>query len=277
MATRRAGVLGHPISHSLSPVLHRAAYAALGLDWEYDAYDVDSGGLEDFLDRLDSSWGGLSLTMPLKVEAVPHMDFVESMAKLVGGVNTVLVTHVGGVRQLTGANTDVWGIQEAFREAGIERADTGLIIGGGATATSALAALGSMGVTAPLVAVRSRARAGGLLRAATRMGVTPRFIGLEDVDDAASRADAAVSTVPAAAGAALADSLSSVRPGAALLDVVYDPLVTPLGERWAALGGVRIGGERMLLHQAGEQVRLMTGRQAPLTAMGDALREKLTT
>lgn len=272
---RRAGVLGHPIGHSLSPTLHRAAYQAFGLNWEYDAYDVDSGGLASFVDGLDEAWAGLSLTMPLKVEAVPLMDFIEPMAKLVGGCNTVLVQNVGGARHLVGANTDVWGIQAAFREAGVSTASSGLILGGGATATSAMAALGALGVTAPLVAVRSRGRAGGLLRAATRMGIDPRFVSLDEVPELAGRVDVAVSTVPASAGADLASSLVAVREGAALLDAVYDPLVTPLGARWAALGGVRIGGERMLLHQAGEQVRLMTGRTAPIAAMETSLREML--
>ncbi|WP_062520546.1 shikimate dehydrogenase [Demequina silvatica] len=268
---RRAGVLGHPIAHSLSPVLHRAAYAELGLEWEYAAYDVSSGGLADFLAGMDDAWAGLSLTMPLKVEALPLMDFTESMAKLVGAINTVLVQSVGGGRQLVGANTDVWGIQAAFREAGVARAESGLIIGGGATATSALAAFGALGVTAPYVAVRSRGRAGGLLRAATKMGVTPRFVSLEEIPAVMPLADVVMSTVPAEAGATVASSLTEVREGGAFLDAIYSPLVTPLGERYAALGGTRVGGERMLLHQAAEQVRLMTGRAAPVEAMDHAL------
>ncbi|WP_062295557.1 shikimate dehydrogenase [Demequina maris] len=272
---RRAGVLGHPIAHSLSPVLHRAAYRELGLDWEYDAYDVESGGLASFLSGMDDAWAGLSLTMPLKVEAVPLMDFVESMAKLVGAVNTVLVQDIGGSRQLVGANTDVWGVQAAFREAGVSTASSGLIIGGGATATSAMAALGALGVTAPFVAVRSRGRAGGLLRAATKMGVTPRFIGLDEIPAAMPLADVVVSTVPASAGAEIASSLSGIREGAALLDVVYEPLITPLSIRFAGFGGIAIGGERMLLHQAAEQVRLMTGKSAPINAMDAVLREML--
>ncbi|WP_062526915.1 shikimate dehydrogenase [Demequina rhizosphaerae] len=272
---RRAGVLGHPIAHSLSPVLHRSAYRALGLDWEYDAYDVEAGGLSGFLDGMDDAWAGLSLTMPLKVEAVPLMDFVESMAKLVGAVNTVLVQDIGGSRQLVGANTDVWGIQAAFREAGVTAASSGLIIGGGATATSAMAALGALGVTSPYVAVRSRGRAGGLLRAATKMGVHPKFISLEEIPSVMPFVEAVVSTVPAEAGERIASSLSGIREGSVLLDVVYEPLVTPLSIRFVAFEGIAIGGERMLLHQAAEQVRLMTGRTAPITEMGNSLRDVL--
>lgn len=274
--SRIAGVLGHPISHSLSPVLHRAAYATLGLDWSYGAHDVQESELEDFIGGLGPEWAGLSLTMPLKVTAVPLMDFVEPMAKLVGAVNTVLIQHIAGRRQLVGANTDVYGIKAALAEAGCTTAVSGVILGGGATATSAMAALGELGVVRPLVAVRDRARSGGLMRAATKMGVEPRFVGLDDVPAYMAESDVVVSTVPGPAGEAVAAGLTSVRPGAALLDAVYDPLVTPLGGAWQALGGARIGGERMLLHQAGEQVRLMTGKNPPLDAMDRALRQKLS-
>ncbi|WP_062202217.1 shikimate dehydrogenase [Demequina salsinemoris] len=272
---RRAGVLGHPIAHSLSPVLHRAAYAELGLDWEYDAYDVTEEGLADFVAGLGPEWAGLSLTMPLKVAAMPLMDFIEPMAKLVGALNTVVVQHVGSTRQLVGANTDVHGIVAALREGGLEHVESAVVIGGGATATSTIAALGQLGCTAPVVAVRNRARAGGLVRAASRMGLSPVLVplGTDDADASvvarASVADAVVSTIPAAAGAALGARLRNAR--GVLLDVVYDPLVTPLAEAWVAGGGTFVGGQRMLVHQAAEQVRLMTGHTAPIRAMEHAL------
>jgi len=274
LETRRAAVLGHPIAHSLSPVLHRAAYQALGLPWHYEALDVESGALAAFVAELGPEWAGLSLTMPLKVEAVPLMDFIEPMAKIVGAVNTVVVQRVAHQRHLVGANTDVHGIVAALREVGVEAAATGVVIGGGATATSALAALGQLGVTTPVVTVRDRARAGALLRASTKMGLTVRFAGLEEAAALAARADVTVSTIPADAGAAIAREVRGA--SGALLDVIYSPLVTPLGAAWEAAGGARAGGERMLLHQAAEQVRLMTGREVPISAMDAALRAVLS-
>jgi len=286
--TRRAGVLGHPIAHSLSPTLHRAAYAALELDWDYRTYDVDAGQLATFLEGVDLDWAGLSLTMPLKVEAVPLMDFVEPFAKLLGVVNTVLVGGRATSRQLVGANTDVHGIVSALAEGGVTRTEglSAVVLGGGATAISALAALGQLGCLSPVVAVRSRARAGALLRAATAMGLSVRFVDIADaaaVGAALSHAQAVVSTIPADAGAQLAAaalsdaSLASQAPasGAVLLDVVYNPPVTPLASAWRDAGGTVVGGERMLLHQAAEQVRLMTGQVAPLAAMDAALRDAL--
>ncbi|MFV0633514.1 shikimate dehydrogenase [Demequina sp.] len=267
MASRRAGVLGHPIGHSLSPALHRAAYEYLGLDWDYQAYDVDEAALPSFVNGLDGSWAGLSLTMPLKVAAMPLVSFVEPMAKLVGAINTIVVQPVTDHLQLVGANTDVHGVVAALAEVGLERASRGVILGGGATATSALAALGRIGVTRPVVAVRSRGRAGALLRAATKMGVEPRFVDFQDAPAFMADAEAVVSTIPAAAGAELAERLTSVVSGAVLLDAIYDPLVTPLSVGWTTQSGLFVPGTRMLVHQAAEQVRLMTGQTVPYRVM----------
>lgn len=272
---RRAGVLGRPIGHSLSPVLHNAAYAALELDWVYEAFDVDESGLGAFIRDLDDSWGGLSLTMPLKVAAVPLMDYIEPMARLVGAVNTVLMQPSGAGRHLVGANTDVHGIVEALAEGGLREGREAVVLGGGATATSAMAALGRLGVTRPVVVVRNRARAGGLMRAATKMGVEPRFSSFDDAPHYLATAQAVVSTVPRDVGELVATSLDSVSENAVLLDAVYDPIDTPLGMAWRERGGVFVNGTRMLLHQAGEQVRLMTGHPAPLEAMGRALLQRL--
>ncbi|NTV38332.1 MAG: shikimate dehydrogenase, partial [Demequinaceae bacterium] len=143
------------------------------------------------------------------------------------------------------------------------------------------AALASMGATTPYVLVRDRARAGALLRAATKMGVRLRLLDITSREalTALSRADAVMSTVPAEAGEALAARLvdSGSRVHGALLDAVYLPLSTPLGHAWSEVGGLSLSGVRMLLHQAGEQVRLMTGRTAPLDAMESALQRVLST
>ncbi|MBD9700370.1 shikimate dehydrogenase [Flavimobilis sp. GY10621] len=277
----RAGVLGHPIEHSLSPVLHRAAYAALGLDWEYDRHDVTEDELGAFLAECGPEWAGLSLTMPLKQTALGLCDHVEPLAEVVGAVNTVLLQRSGRVRTVVGANTDVHGIVAALREAGYctpeGRAARAVVLGAGATAASTLAALGELGITDPLVLVRSLARTGSLRRAAHRMGVEPTFGRLEDAPRALVGADVVVSTVPGAGADAVADGLVTrgENVGGVLLDVVYDPRPTALQAAWRRLGGVDAPGERMLLHQAAEQVRLMTGHVPPLVAMSDALEAEL--
>jgi shikimate dehydrogenase len=291
---RRAAVLGHPVAHSLSPVLHGAAYRALGLDgWQYGVHDVTEDALEGFLRDVDAGWAGLSLTMPLKQVVIPLLDHVDPLAEAVGAVNTVLFSAAGGSAArrsgggavtTTGTNTDVHGIVAALREGlGARGVADAVILGGGATAASALAAVAELGCVSPRVFVRSLDRIGPLRAAVARMGVSPSFEVFDEraTTSALAVADAVVSTTPKYAADQWAPLLTGLLTGAGekprgvLLDVVYDPRPTALQSAWAALGADTVGGERMLLHQAAEQVRLMTGRPAPLAAMDEALRRAL--
>lgn len=282
MSPRRAAVLGHPVAHSLSPVLHRAAYAALGLEgWSYDPIDVTEAELAAVVSTLDGTWAGLSLTMPLKQTVIGMLDHVEPLAEVVGAVNTVIVHAAPGAARpvLVGANTDVHGVVAALRE-GLADAPvrTAVVLGAGATAASTLAALAQLGCPTADVHVRSMARAGSTMRAASRMGVTPRFLTLEPLDRLLSsmgEADVVVSTLPPLAADSLALGIDSREVRGVLLDCAYEPRRTALGEAWSTAGGRVVRGERMLLHQATEQVRLMTGRPAPVEAMERALLEAL--
>ena len=287
---RRAAVLGHPISHSLSPVLHRAAYAALGLtDWEYAAHDVTEEGLAAFVAGLDDSWAGLSLTMPLKQTIISMLDHIEPLADVTGAVNTVVFSGSGVRRTLVGTNTDVYGLVTALRE-GRDDADAlaaaarsgAVVLGAGATASSTLAALAELGQTSADVYVRSLGRTGDLQRAAHRMGVTPRFHLIDGAATAMLSAGVVVSTLPAHGADGVAAELTELLTQRAsggvrgvLLDVCYEPRTTALSAAWRSGGGAVVGGQRMLLHQAVEQVRLMTGRVAPTQAMSDALEQAL--
>jgi shikimate dehydrogenase len=138
---RRAAVLGSPIAHSLSPALHRAAYAGLGLHWSYDAIDVDRAALPGFLAGLDDTWAGLSLTMPLKECVLDLLSEVDPAAERVGAVNTVLPGRHGW----RGTNTDISGIARALEEPA-STPPTTATVGGGATARSAIAALAARGL-----------------------------------------------------------------------------------------------------------------------------------
>jgi shikimate dehydrogenase len=273
---RRAAVLGQPVAHSLSPVLHSAAYADLGLTgWTYDRVEIGDGpALRAFVDSLGPQWVGLSVTMPLKRLVQPMLDSLSPVAAAVGSVNTVVLGDAGRA----GHNTDVRGIVAALQEGGVDALTPGsaVVLGGGATAASAVAALADLGDSAPTVLVRSAERAAEVLAAAERLGVRPRLAGFADVDDGAlSSCAAAVSTVPASgaeAVAALVQRVGAVR--GVLLDVVYQPARTPLAAAWERAGGSVVGGFVMLLHQAVEQVRLFTGRTPSVEVMRAAgLRE----
>lgn len=166
----RAAVLGSPIAHSLSPVLHNAAYRALGLDdWEYGRFELDEAGLPDFLAGLaPGTWAGFSLTMPLKRAVIPLLDEVSETALAVDAVNT-LVFEADGRR--TGDNTDVLGLVAALRERGIERVPSAAVLGAGATASSALAALARLGAEQITVYLRSPERARQMKELGERLGV----------------------------------------------------------------------------------------------------------
>ena len=268
-AARHAAVLGSPIGHSLSPVLHRAAYDALGLAWTYDAIEVRPDELGAFLATLDECWAGLSLTMPLKQTVLPLLDTVSELVVGTGAANTVLCRE-GALR---GENTDVDGIVEALREAGVAAVSRSVVLGGGATAASALAALQRLGDAAPTVLVRSAARAGPLLAAAARLGVQP-VLGPLEPQALTAPVDVVISTAPAGALDAFAGQLVLSGQLPVLLDVVYAPWPTALGSVYAGAGGTVVAGAVMLLHQAAAQVALMTGRPAPLEIMRAALGER---
>jgi shikimate dehydrogenase len=263
---RRAAVLGSPIAHSLSPVLHRAAYAELGLaDWTYDRFDVDEAALPGFLAELGPEWAGLSLTMPLKRAVIPLLDGISETAASVDAVNTVVFTEDG---RRTGDNTDIPGIVAALREHGVEKVETAAILGAGATASSALAALARICTGEVCVYVRSEARAAEMRGWAERLDVDVRIADWARAEEAL-RAPLVVATTPAGATDALAAAVPE-RP-ATLFDVLYDPWPTALAARWSAYGGAVVSGLDLLLHQAVLQVEQMTGRApAPLAAMRKA-------
>lgn len=255
-AQPRAAVLGSPIAHSLSPVLHRAAYAELGLDWAYDAIECDEAGLADLLAGLDASWRGLSLTMPLKAEVIPLLDEVSPLAALVGAVNTVVPRPQGWV----GENTDVPGLVAVLDEAGVEYVDHAVVLGAGATARSALAALAVV-TRRVVVAARTPQRASELEAVAAEVGAALDVVGWDQAAELVTAAPLVVSTTPAGA----TDELPGGR--GTLVDVVYDPWPTTLAGRW---GGPVVGGFELLLQQAALQVELMTGAGAPVEAMREA-------
>lgn len=258
-------MLGRPVAHSLSPALHRAAYAALGLaQWRYDAVECDELRLPALLAGLDGTWAGLSLTMPLKRAALELSTSASAAARSIGAANT-LVPRDGGWHA---ENTDVAGIRAALVGAGVTQVRRGVVLGAGGTAQAALAALAALGELAPTVLVRDPARAAELAVAAQRLGVHPvvrRWPVVLPADW-----DVLVATVPAGAADVLADGPWPV--AGVLLDVVYSPWPTALAAG-AGAAGVRavVGGGEVLLHQAAAQVLLMTGLVAPLAAMRAAL------
>ena len=253
----RAAVLGSPIDHSLSPALHRAGYAALGLSGcVYERHRVDEAGLAAFLDA-HPDHRGFSLTMPLKhalleLAAARGWD-VDPVAARTGAGNTLIRLPDGAVRV---TNTDVAGIVRALRAAEVGAADARplrtAVLGGGATAASATAALAELGAETVEFSVRTPARAAGVRALAVELGLDAR-VGLL-ADWRPGEADITVSTLPAGALARVPlDWPERFARPAALLDVAYARAAPDLLAEFSARGGTAVPGTHMLVHQAVEQ------------------------
>lgn len=254
----------------MSPVLHRAAFAALGLDWSYDRLECDAAALPGLVKASGPSWGGFSVTMPGKHAALTVADEVTERARIVGAANT-LVRVTGGWRADC---TDVDGVTGALRAHGFTGVTRGraVVLGAGGTAQAALVGVAELGVRAVTLVVREPGRAGAAVRTAEGVGLgtevvrvdEPRLAGLVET------ADVVVSTLPPG----VADSMvSRLRGARTLLDVVYEPWPTAQAQAVLDAGGVVATGLDMLLHQAFGQCAQFTDRPVPRARMRAALVE----
>jgi len=266
---RRCAVLGSPIEHSLSPVLHRAAYAELGIDWTYDAVEVTEDGLEAFLAGLAGTWRGLSLTMPLKRRVVPLLDDLSDRARQALAVNTLILEDGRRI----GHNTDIPGASAAVRQRYDGPLSRATVLGGGATAASTVLALADLGCSRFTLLVREEARAADTVAAAARHPRRPQ-VDVRRLGDRVEEADILVSTIPAAAQDAGVLAYADVVP--VVFDVVYDPWPTPLAAHAQRAGTTLVAGLDLLVHQAVLQLQLMTGTtESPLAAMRAAGEQEL--
>jgi shikimate dehydrogenase len=261
---RRCAVVGWPVAHSLSPVLHRAAYAELGLDWTYDRIEVDSAGLEQLIDGLDPAWRGLSLTMPLKRTVVPLLDTSDDWVRLSGVANTLVLDE--GSKH--GFNTDIPGAIAAIQERVASVPRSAVVLGGGATATSVLLALAELGCTTARVLVRDPARAEETIAVVSSHPRAPE-LSVDTIDGiSAVEADLVVSTIP---GEAQTPALLAACAGVpAVFEVIYDPWPTPLAKAVIEDGRDLVAGLDLLAHQAVGQVLRMTGHSVPVDLLREA-------
>lgn len=277
----RGGVLGHPIAHSKSPALHRAAYKLLGANYSYDAFDVEVPALAAFLAevRAAGDWYGLSITMPLKNAALELLDSLTPLARTLGAVNTVTVTRGDdGRTHLRGDNTDVAGIVNALAHAGAALGPRAAVLGGGGTAVSALAALADMKATAVDIYVRNLAKATDTLELAQKLGLEVRLCPFVEAAAELAGYDVVISTLPPrGADSVAAEFLAGGAncAGAIVLDVAYDPWPSALAAAWETRGGTIVPGIEMLLYQGVEQAKLFMvagGHEAPTSGqVGDVI------
>lgn len=260
----RLAVLGSPISHSKSPAIQRAAYEVLGLDWEYGSADVTGDTLAEYVASRDESWRGLSLTMPLKRDVIPLLDWRDPLVDLVGGANTVVFEDEG----VRGFNTDVRGVEQSFVDAGVTSLDSVQILGAGATAASVVAGVARLGAARVTVSARSLERAAPLVELGAHLGVdvVVRAWGIQDRSLIAP--DAIVSTLPGGANDML--FAGPIRERSVLFDVAYDPWPSDLAKAWGEVGGTVISGLDLLINQAVGQIRVFLNGDPERELPGEA-------
>jgi shikimate dehydrogenase len=265
----RLAVLGSPISHSQSPALHAAAYRVLGLDWVYEAHEVSESELAGFIAGLDSTWRGLSLTMPLKQAVLPLVSDLDRVAALTNAANTVLFrgsdvgagtgtgagdAAAGTKRSLSGFNTDVAGLVNALAEAGVTSVTHATILGAGATAASAVVAAAELGAEAVEVVLRTPSKAAHLIELGRTVGLVVTVAGFDSLG-AERPSELVFSTLPGGTDPGVTVPVE-VRRRAVLFDVAYAPWPSALARSWGQAQGSVLSGLAMLLHQAVGQVRI---------------------
>lgn len=265
---RSAAILGSPVAHSQSPVLHLAAYRALGLiDWTYERIECAAGQLPVLVAGLSERFVGLSVTMPGKRAALEFADHRTERALAVGSANTL-------VRRADGWHadcTDIDGASAALAELGVTAGGRAVLIGAGGTAAPVVAALAGIGCREVSVVARSRERASEVLAVAKNFDIDTEVLPFEPgmaLRNRVGESAVVVNTVPSAAAEPLISALAAAP---RLFDVIYSPWPTPLAAAVAEHGGVVVGGLVMLLNQAFGQVEQFTGMTAPREAMAAAL------
>lgn len=257
----RAAVLGSPISHSLSPTLHLAAYKYLEIEGSYEAIDVPSVNLRDFISRLDQTWTGFSLTMPLKEEVLSIADAKDDLAVRINSANTLLKTDAGW-RALT---TDVNGIVQTLLAHGVKDFKSVLILGSGATTRAAAAACDSPEHAITIVH-RTRERETAMRRAAPLSDLVFLPWGSKLVN-----ADLVINATPAGVADVYCEEVNE-DPVGVYFEALYSPWPTKLLAKWRSSRGYGIDGLDLLIHQGIDQVSLMTGKTVDRDVLAPILR-----
>jgi shikimate dehydrogenase len=271
------GVLGSPIAHSLSPVMHNAAFAALDLDAAYIAFDVDKQRAETAIRGARAlGFGGLNITFPLKEAALRYCK-PDALSKRIGAVNTV-------DRAGTGYNTDGVGALRALEEAGVSVKDASILLLGAGGAAKAIAAQLLLNGARVLVANRTASRSLILAQQMTAANIdcgcgAIEAHSLNEVDRLLREARVLINATTVGMRGVLEGqtlvTAAQMHPGLVVFDLVYHPLETPLLREARAAGLQTIEGVKMLVHQGAASFALWTALDPPVQIMEEAVREAL--
>lgn len=262
LAAKNAEVWGSPIGHSRSPLLHNAAYEVLGIDAHYERRDVSEAGLAEALALVDSSWLGVSLTMPLKERITSLVGNVSPLVAELGSANTISWNQ--GTLRLD--NTDVWGALQALDRGGIQFVEKAVVLGAGATARSVIRALSELQCSHLTLVSRNEARSRATADYARERGMAVEWRDLDSFEHV-QEATLVVSTLPP--GVRPSRVHPSLVTSASLFDVSYDPWPSALAAVWEANGKEAISGLSMLVFQALGQIRIFHHQDQSVALPGE--------
>ena len=279
--TKRLGIIGYPIDHSISPIFQQAALDNIGIDAIYEKWEVTSERVGEFVNELrDSNSLGINVTLPYKQAVIPFLDEVDEWATSAGAVNTIV--NQGG--HLSGHNTDGPGfLQALLNETGYDpKGPSALILGAGGAARGILLALVRGGVESIVIANRTLERAGELSRLSYDNGVASEAISIsgDALNEAANSADLIVNCTSLGMSHGpdeLGSPMSAAQiPGTAIVnDLVYTPMLTPMLKEAAKAGATALGGLHMLIYQGVLSFKMWTGQDPPVDVMLDVATKEM--
>ena len=279
--TKRLGIIGYPIDHSISPIFQQAALDYIGIDAIYEKWEVTPEKVGDFVNQLRAPDSlGINVTLPYKRAVIPFLDEVDEWATSAGAVNTI-VNHGG---HLSGHNTDGPGfLQALLNETGYDpKGTSALILGAGGAARGILLALVRGGVESIVIANRTLERAGELSRLSYDNGVASEAISIsgDALNEAANSADLIVNCTSLGMSHGpdeLGSPMSAAQiPGTAIVnDLVYTPMLTPMLKEAAKAGATTLGGLHMLIYQGVLSFKMWTGQDPPVDVMLDVATKEM--
>ena len=279
--TKRLGIIGYPIDHSISPIFQQAALDYIGIDAIYEKWEVTPEKVGDFVNQLRAPDSlGINVTLPYKRAVIPFLDEVDEWATSAGAVNTIV--NQGG--HLSGHNTDGPGfLQALLNETGYDpKGTSALILGAGGAARGILLALVRGGVESIVIANRTLERAGELSRLSYDNGVASEAISIsgDALNEAASSADLIVNCTslgmshgPDELGSPM--SAAQIPATAIVNDLVYTPMLTPMLKEAAKAGATTLGGLHMLIYQGVLSFKMWTGQDPPVDVMLDVATKEM--
>ncbi len=271
------GVLGHPIGHTLSPIMHNAAFDQLSLDARYYAFDVDEKHIEAALRGAQAlGFGGLNITLPLK-EVVLQYVKADVLAQRIGAVNTI-------DRMGKGYNTDGIGAVKALEHADVRLKGASVVLLGAGGAAKAVAAQLLLAGARVLVLNRTQSRSMLLAQHMTNENLACgcddiEAYSLDEIDHVLGEADVLINATSVGMHGALAGQTlvtsRQMHPGLTVFDIVYNPLLTPLLREARTAGARTIDGVKMLVYQGAASFTIWTGLEPPIAVMEQAVRDAL--